>query len=206
MAVHFVIGTQKFLRKSRGRFIFVQSARGLALSRTLSRNSVVTRNSRSVWTAVTSAPLFVRTRIIHISSLSARPTAPLKPAHSKRFEHFGSHHTTRQLLGGSPPLFPEAYQMVPMLQQLHLHPPALLCGFLNRRQHALVFQAVLKRRRHRFVLHTRIHKIGHRVDEGVFVTDHMPRRPPMVDIGLHPGASVTRMSRKPRRSFRSSPL
>ena len=66
------------------------------------------RNSRSVWTsafatlrrdvAVTSAPLFVRTRNIHHSSLSARPTAPLKPAHSKRFAHFGSHHTTRQHL------------------------------------------------------------------------------------------------------------
>jgi hypothetical protein len=50
------------------------------------------RNSRSVWTAVTSAPLFVRTRNIHHSSLSARPTAPLKPAHSKTlrgFQHNG---------------------------------------------------------------------------------------------------------------------
>jgi hypothetical protein len=53
------------------------------------------RISRSVWTsafatlrrdaAVTSAPLFVRMGNIHHSNLSARPTAPLKPAHSKRF-------------------------------------------------------------------------------------------------------------------------
>jgi hypothetical protein len=41
------------------------------------------RNSRSVWTAVTSAPLFVRTEIIHLSRFSARSTAPLKSAHSK---------------------------------------------------------------------------------------------------------------------------
>jgi hypothetical protein len=44
----------------------------------------VTRSTaRSVWTAVTSAPLFVRTEIIHLSKFSARSTAPLKPAHSK---------------------------------------------------------------------------------------------------------------------------
>ena len=37
------------------------------------------RNSRSVWTAVTSAPLVVRTEIIRLSKFSARSTAPLKP-------------------------------------------------------------------------------------------------------------------------------
>jgi hypothetical protein len=57
------------------------------------------QNSRSVWTAVASAPLFVRTKVIHHSKFSARPIAPLKPAHSKRFAHFESHHTTRQRLG-----------------------------------------------------------------------------------------------------------
>jgi hypothetical protein len=36
------------------------------------------RNSRSVWTAVTSAPLFVRTEIIRLSKFSARSTAPAK--------------------------------------------------------------------------------------------------------------------------------
>jgi hypothetical protein len=35
IAVHFVIGTQKFMRKFRGRFICLQSARGLAQSKTL---------------------------------------------------------------------------------------------------------------------------------------------------------------------------
>jgi hypothetical protein len=34
------------------------------------------RNSRSVWTAATSAPLFVRTVIIHLSKPFARPKAP----------------------------------------------------------------------------------------------------------------------------------
>ena len=49
----------------------------------------VTRSTaRSVWTAVTSAPLFVRTEIIRLSRFSARSTAPLKPAHSKRFAKF----------------------------------------------------------------------------------------------------------------------
>ena len=35
MAVHFVIGAQNFVRKFRGRFICLQSARGLAQSKTL---------------------------------------------------------------------------------------------------------------------------------------------------------------------------
>src|SRR5450759_3590962 len=35
MAVHIVIGTQKFMRKSGGHFVFWQSARGLAHSKTL---------------------------------------------------------------------------------------------------------------------------------------------------------------------------
>jgi hypothetical protein len=53
------------------------------------------RNSRSVWTsafatlrrdvAVASAPLFVRTKITRLSGFAARPKAPLKTAHSKRF-------------------------------------------------------------------------------------------------------------------------
>jgi hypothetical protein len=43
------------------------------------------RNSRSIWTAVTSAPLSVRTKIIRLSKFFAPSTAPLKPAHSKRF-------------------------------------------------------------------------------------------------------------------------
>ena len=43
------------------------------------------RNPRSVWTAVTSAPLSVRTKITRLSKFFARSTAPLKPAHSKRF-------------------------------------------------------------------------------------------------------------------------
>jgi len=37
---------------------------------------------------------FVRTGSIHYSGLSARPTAPLKPAHSKRFARFGRHRNT----------------------------------------------------------------------------------------------------------------
>jgi hypothetical protein len=57
------------------------------------------RNSRSVWTAVTSAPLFVRMGNIHLSSLSAHPTAPLKPAHSKRFAKYDHRRKTRQRLG-----------------------------------------------------------------------------------------------------------
>jgi hypothetical protein len=35
IAIHIVIGAQKFMRKSGGRFVFVQSARGLAHSKTL---------------------------------------------------------------------------------------------------------------------------------------------------------------------------
>jgi hypothetical protein len=35
MAVHIVIGTRKFMRKLRGHFVFLQSARGLAHSKTL---------------------------------------------------------------------------------------------------------------------------------------------------------------------------
>jgi hypothetical protein len=77
------------------------------------------RNSRSVWTsafatlrrdvAVTSAPLFVRTEIIRLSGFAARPKAPLKTAHSKRFARFVSRMQTPRVLecGGPPPLCPE---------------------------------------------------------------------------------------------------
>jgi hypothetical protein len=50
---------------------------------------------------------FDRTGNIHYSGLSARTTAPLKPAHSKRFAQFASHKQTLRVLdgGGPPPLF-----------------------------------------------------------------------------------------------------
>jgi hypothetical protein len=44
--------------------------------------------SQSVWTAVTSAPLFVRDEIIRLSKFSAHSTAAPKPAHSRRFANF----------------------------------------------------------------------------------------------------------------------
>jgi hypothetical protein len=76
------------------------------------------RSSRSVWTsafatlrrdvAVTSAPLFVRMGNIHHSSLSARPTAPLKPAHSKRFAQFVSPKQTPRVLRRPSAAFPRS--------------------------------------------------------------------------------------------------
>jgi hypothetical protein len=67
------------------------------------------RNSQSVWTsafatlrrdvAVASAPLFVRTKITRLSGFAARPKAPLKTAHSKRFAKFDRRRKTRQRLG-----------------------------------------------------------------------------------------------------------
>ena len=59
---------------------------------------------------------FGRMGNIHHSGLSARPTAPLKPAHSKRFARFASRrHTPRVPDGGGPsPLFPDAYQNPPL--------------------------------------------------------------------------------------------
>jgi hypothetical protein len=50
---------------------------------------------------------FVRTGKIHHSGLSARPTAPLKPAQSKRIAQFASHKQTLRVMdcGGPPPLF-----------------------------------------------------------------------------------------------------
>jgi hypothetical protein len=47
--------------------------------------AVAPRNLRSVWIAVTSAPLSVRTKITRLSKFFAHSTVPLKPAHSKRF-------------------------------------------------------------------------------------------------------------------------
>jgi hypothetical protein len=50
---------------------------------------------------------FVRTWNFHRSGLSARPTAPLKPAHSKRFAQFASHKQTPRVMdcANPPPLF-----------------------------------------------------------------------------------------------------
>jgi hypothetical protein len=51
MAVHIIIGAQKFMRKSRGYFVCRQSARGLAQSKTLARNPVTTEKRLPSWSA-----------------------------------------------------------------------------------------------------------------------------------------------------------
>ena len=51
IAVHFVIGTQKFMRKFRGRFICLQSARGLAQSKTLRVFQASSYHAPASWTA-----------------------------------------------------------------------------------------------------------------------------------------------------------
>jgi hypothetical protein len=65
-----------------------------------------------------------------------------------------------------------------------IHPLALLGRFLDRRQHALVFQTVLKRRVHRLALDAGVHEIRDGVDERVLVADAVARRPPMADVRL----------------------
>jgi hypothetical protein len=52
MAVHIVIGTPKFMRKSGGRFILWQSARGLAQSKTLRVFQGIIVSRAASWSAV----------------------------------------------------------------------------------------------------------------------------------------------------------
>jgi hypothetical protein len=48
---------------------------------------------------------FVRTGNIHHSGLSARPTAPLKPAHSKRWREIPASHDAREAFWTAPALW-----------------------------------------------------------------------------------------------------
>jgi hypothetical protein len=83
-----------------------QSAGGLAHSRTLCEIQSSPELAERLDCGDFSTA-FVRTGNIHHSGLSACPTAPLKPPHSKRFAQFASPKQTPRVLdcGGPPSLF-----------------------------------------------------------------------------------------------------
>src|SRR5688572_16600420 len=82
--------------------------------------------------------------------------------------------------------FPEVQCCGPMRLLVHeLDPLASRSRFLDRFQHPLIFDAIVKSWLHGFAIHTRVHKVHQSVNESMFVANQMSLGPPSTKMGMH---------------------
>src|ERR1051326_9137325 len=69
-------------------------------------------------------------------------------------------------------------------ERLYFYPFPRFGRFFHRFEDSFVIETILEGGLDRFAVHDRINEIGHRMNEGMFIADDVPWRPPLSDIGM----------------------